>query len=110
MKKALLVLVMVSVMAVCAGTATASYFLTYNQAKRETREFVKAACGRINACTGSAVGKCFRNTPSNLSCAGALFFEYRGEEEECARLFRWGVNSRGYIAFRGFGAQHCFPA
>ncbi len=110
MKKALLVLVMASVLAVCASTAAASYYLTYNQAKRETRELVQVVCGRINACTGWGVGKCFRNTPTNLSCVGGLFFEYKGEEEECVRLFRWGVNSRGYIAFRGYGPQHCSPA
>lgn len=108
MKKVLLTLVVVSVLGVCASSAVASYVLTYNQAKRETREFVHGACERINACTGYGVGKCFRNTPSNLSCAGALFFEYRGEEEECVRLLRWGVNSQGYIAFRGYGPQHCF--
>lgn len=109
MKKVLCTLAVLSALGVCASSAAASYYLTYNQAKRETKEFVHAACERINACVGYGVGKCFRNTPSNLSCAGGLFFQYAGEEEECVRLLRWGVNSQGYIAFRGYGAQHCFP-
>ena len=36
MKKVLLTLIVVSVLGVFASTAAASYFLTYNQAKRET--------------------------------------------------------------------------
>jgi hypothetical protein len=77
-------------------------------ARHETRLFVSGVCEELPECSGFGVGNCYRNTESNVSCYGAYFYGYGYEEEECNRLFRWGTNSRGIVAFRGYGARHCF--
>jgi hypothetical protein len=90
-----------------AGASASRYHLSLGLAKHETRELVKGACERIGQCTGYGVGRCYRNTDSNVSCIGGFFFGEPPEEEVCSRLIRWGVNTQGYVAFRGYGPQHC---
>lgn len=105
MKKVLVVLLVV--LAMPASASASRYHLSLGLAKHETRELVKAVCERINDCTGYGVGRCYRNTDSNVSCAAGFFYGYPPEEEVCSRLIRWGVNTQGYVAFRGYGPQHC---
>jgi hypothetical protein len=91
-------------------SASAAYFMSYGQAKHATKETVETVCSEVSNCTGYGVGGCRRNTQSNFSCVGALFYEglYPGEEEECNRVIRWGVNGQGYIALRGIQRAVCF--
>ena len=111
MRRVVVLVVVLAALASSVGTAWAGrYYLTIPQAQHETRELVKSVCGKIHDCVGYGAGKCHRNTGSNVSCIGGLFYEgaASGEEEECNRVVRWGVNSQGYIAFRGYGPLHCF--
>ena len=111
MRRVVTLVVVLAAIAGTAGTAWAGqYYLPIPQAQHETRELVKAVCGKVKDCVGFGVGQCHRNTSSNVSCVGGLFYEgvAAGEEEECNRVVRWGVNSQGYVAFRGYGPVRCF--
>jgi hypothetical protein len=84
------------------------YHLSLSLAQHETRLWVRSVCEGVQECSGTAVGRCFRNTESNVACVGAFFYGYGYEEEECNRFIRWGTNSQGIVAFRGYGPRTCF--
>lgn len=109
MKLKVLVISMVVACLGFAGTASAGYYhLSLSLAQHETRILVEEACEELRDCVGFGVGRCWRNTDSNVSCNSGLFYETAYGEEECNRVIRWGTNSQGIVAFRGFQAAHCF--
>jgi hypothetical protein len=102
-----LLVVLLSVVFVPIASAT-RYHLSLSLARHETRLWVREGCESNKECTGTGVGRCFRNTETNVSCIGAYFYGYGYEEMECNRYIRWGTNSQGVVAFRGYERAHCF--
>lgn len=92
-----------------ASPAEASrYYMSYGQAKAETKRYAKEACYELAECTAWAPGRCLRRAPSRFSCVTALWF--RGVEGEiiCEQVLHWGVNNVGTIVLRSTGEPTCY--
>jgi len=108
------ILVVVAALALTAGSASAYYYMTFQQARSETAEFASESCGRD--CIGSRVGPCKRRAAPSISCVMIQRYAFIApesagiEEFDCHTLVHWGVNRRGVIVLRHAGKPHCFAA
>lgn len=111
-KVAALLLVSFTMLVVVDGAA-ASYYMTYGQAMKESRRWVKKRCGKERpGCLRGNSESCYpaERRAHNYVCSVIRFYIDRpepGTESKCKAGLDWGISRSGYIKLNMAHRQNC---
>lgn len=108
--KVLVTAAMVVIALTTVSSADAAWYMSYGQAKAESKLYSKESCESSSECSAWGVGQCVRRSSGRFSCLIANWFyaPNAGEEDiECQQVLHWGVRRGGIITLKNAGEPYC---
>jgi hypothetical protein len=104
--------IVVLMLTLSVGTADASYYMRYGQAKRASAEVANQSCAEQSSCAGWIVDRCSRRSSSRFDCVVAKLHRYEvtgaAIEEVCETVLHWGASPQGYVDLKALGRPYCY--